>query len=169
MKGQKVLLILLGLALLAASILIAIDNGALNGGVPAVFGGRYDFDSAVSDAKVDDRIVVVDMMASWCPPCREMDRRVWVDTGVVSWLDENAVAVQVDVDYDEKTASRFGIQAMPTIIAFDAVNGVELDRHVGYLEAVDLLAWLDLVKRSQRMSEEESRGISESDDGDGDH
>ena len=169
MKGQKVIFVVLGLALVGAVFLIAIDEGAFNGGEPAVFAGRNDFDSAVSEAKVDGRIVVVDMMASWCPPCREMDRRVWVDTGVVSWLDENAVAVQVDVDKDEKTASRFGIEAMPTIIAFDAVNGVELDRHVGYLEAVDLLAWLDLVKRSRRMSDEESGGISESDDGDGDH
>jgi len=158
MKGQKVLFVVLGLALVGAAFLIAIDNGVFNGGEPAVFGGRNDFNAAVDEAKVDGRMVVVDMMASWCPPCREMDRRVWVDGGVVSWLEKNAVAVQIDVDADEETASRFNIEAMPTIIAFDAVRGVELDRHVGYMGAEDLMAWLELVERGQRLLEDESGG-----------
>jgi len=35
-------------------------------------------------------------MAPWCGPCREMDRTTWRDEALVKWVQEHAIAIQID-------------------------------------------------------------------------
>jgi len=156
MKGQKILFIILGLALAYSAFLIAIDNGAFNGPEPAIFKNHKNFTAAAEEAKQQNRIVVIDMTASWCPPCREMDRRVWVDESLTTWLGEYAIPVQIDVDENEDTARKFNIEAMPTIIVYDANRDIELGRQVGYMEAPALLAWLNLMQQQKVFTTQQS-------------
>lgn len=101
---------------------------------------NLSFDDAVSQAKQESKIVLVDYTASWCGPCKKMERDTWPNADVEAWVKEHAVAIQVDVDEDRALAGRHGINAMPTMIAFR--DGEEVARHVGYLDASGLLEWL---------------------------
>ncbi len=94
------------------------------------------------------RLLLVDATAVWCRPCKQMDRTTWVDDRVVSWIDEHAVAVQMDVDREKDRARQLRIEAMPTMIIFRGDQ--ELDRVVGYRSADELLAWLDGVLEGRR-------------------
>lgn len=107
---------------------------------PAVF-AALSFDEAVTKAKQENKLVIVDAMASWCPPCKMMDKQSWPDAKVAGWLNENALAVQVDVDKQSQWAKTHKIEAMPTIIAFR--DGREVKRIVGGLGPSDLLNWLN--------------------------
>ena len=156
MKGRNILFIVLGFALAYSAFLIAIDNGAFNGGEPEIFQDHHDFTAAAQEAKIQNRIVVIDMMASWCPPCREMDRRVWVDDSLTTWLRDNTIPVQIDVDENEDTARKFNIEALPTIIVYDANRDIEIGRQVGYMEAPDLLDWLTLMQQQKTFTPEQS-------------
>ena len=101
------------------------------------------YTAAETQADNSGKVFLVDATAAWCGPCKIMDRTTWKDPRVVSWISDNAVAVQVDVDRHPKLARQLRINAMPTIIVFR--DGRELNRVIGYRDAEQLVAWLDTV------------------------
>ncbi len=108
-----------------------------------VFVSGVTYDQAVAKAGVEKRILIVDSMADWCGPCKMMDREVWPDAEVVSWVKANAVAFQFDVDKSPELARQFKIDAMPTVMVM--YEGKEIGRHVGFMPAPELLGWLKSV------------------------
>ncbi len=117
---------------------------------PPIF-AALDFDAALAKAKAENRILVVKATASWCEPCKRMDRTTWRDEKVVQWFEAKAIAIQFDVDKQRELKQKLEIEAMPTMIAF--VKGVEFDRIVGFQEPVDLLAWVEGVAAGKRSIE----------------
>jgi len=133
--------------LVRAALIAGVLSGAAAADPPPVFTGS-GYDDARKDARTAEKLFLVDATASWCGPCKLMDRTTWIDPRVVEWLGEHAVAVQLDVDRDRPHAKPLNIKAMPTIIVF--MEGREFDRVVGYRTAEELLAWLDGVRAGRR-------------------
>lgn len=102
-----------------------------------------DFTTAL-DKAADQRLLIVDATAQWCGPCKNMDRTTWIDAGLVSYLEEHAIAIQFDVDEHPDLAEELRAFALPTIIAFK--DGEEADRVVGYKTASQMIEWLDHVR-----------------------
>ncbi|HEV8635798.1 MAG TPA: thioredoxin [Chloroflexota bacterium] len=81
--------------------------------------------------------VLVDFWAEWCGPCR------MVAPVVEAIAAEQAGRLRVaklDVDASPRTAERFGVQSIPTLIVFK--NGQPVERIVGYLPKARLAAAL---------------------------
>jgi len=106
---------------------------------PPVFTSK-SFEAAKSQAKAQGKILLVDATASWCPPCRRMERETWSDPAVRAWLAANAVAFQFDVDQNPKLTRALEVRSMPTLIIFEA--GKETRRSSGYLSPAGILRWL---------------------------
>lgn len=129
---------------------------------PAVF-SEYSFEQAKLQAKQDHKFLLIDFMASWCPPCKKMEATTWVNDAVQAWVKENAIAIQVDVDKDEKTSDKFKIKAMPTMVLFTPDNAdTEFGRQDGYLSSSELLQWLEGAKGG-KTAKELDRELSNSD------
>ena len=78
--------------------------------------------------------VLVDFYAVWCPPCRALAPLL------ERFSEENAdrvKVVKVDSDASPGLATRFGVRALPTVIAF--AGGKEVARHVGLTTREKLL------------------------------
>src|SRR5262245_55091150 len=107
-----------------------------------------DFEEALERSRANTSIMIVDAMATWCAPCRQMDEVTWTDETVVARLNGGSTfAIQIDVDDEEELAAELQIRAMPTLIAF--ANGVEHDRLVGGVGPKQFLEWLDIVERGE--------------------
>ena len=114
-----------------------------HGNLPAVF-ADLSFEKALAENATSGKPLVVNMSASWCPPCQQMKKQVWPDPKVASWFATNGKAIYVDVDQDKAVASKLNIKSMPTMVVFK--NGKEVARTSGGRGASDLISWLDKYK-----------------------
>ena len=68
-----------------------------------------------------------DFWATWCPPCKELKPIV---EGLEKEYAGRVEIKSIDVDQNKELASKFGVQAIPTLVFLDA-KGTELSRFVG--------------------------------------
>ncbi|MBX9686919.1 MAG: thioredoxin fold domain-containing protein [Candidatus Obscuribacterales bacterium] len=116
------------------------------GARPESFSG-YSFQQARELAQKEHKFLLLDFTASWCPPCKKMEASTWTDESIKSWIKENAIAIQIDVDQDRSTTDKFNVKGMPTMVLFTPESGEkEFGRQDGYLSAAELLRWLEGAK-----------------------
>lgn len=102
-------------------------------------------------AKTQNKILLIDFMASWCGPCHRMEADTWNNATVKKWVDDNAIAIQLDVDKDTQESAAFHIIAMPSVVAFTPPNmDKEFDRQIGYLNSPDIMEWLEGIKKGDK-------------------
>jgi len=96
-----------------------------------------NFDEIVLQAKTP---VLVDFWAEWCGPCRMV-------APVVEELAEEYESrisfVKLDVDQNPKTAGKYGIMSIPTLLLFK--NGSPVSNIVGFRPKAELKRSLDTV------------------------
>lgn len=81
--------------------------------------------------------VLVDFYAEWCGPCKMMKP---VLLNVAERMGDDVKIISVDVDQEQDLASRYHIQAVPTLIIFK--NGKQLWRQSGIISAKALIQLL---------------------------
>ena len=81
------------------------------------------FDAQVLDS---EKPVLVDFWADWCNPCRLVDPHL---EAISKENPERIRVVKLNLDENPRTASRFGVMSIPTMMLF--VDGAEKVRLVG--------------------------------------
>jgi len=126
----------------AAAALLAA--GFLTVSLAPSFAGEVDwaqppFDNILKLAKSQNKHVFIDFYATWCGPCKRLDKVTYQDANVVEYLN-GIVAVKYDAEKDEGEvlAKKFSIKAYPTLVLLGP-DGKEVDRHIGYLDAEPFL------------------------------
>ena len=82
-----------------------------------------DFDSQVEKAQ---GVTVVDFWATWCAPCRMIAPLL---DQLAAQYEGKVRVTKLDVDANVKTASRFNVRSIPTILFFK--DGKLVDQVVG--------------------------------------
>ncbi len=94
-----------------------------------------NFEQIVLQAKTP---VLVDFWAEWCAPCRMVAPVV---KELAEEYDGRVSFGKLDVDHNPRTASRYGIMSIPSLILFK--NGAPVANIVGFRPKADLKKRLD--------------------------
>ena len=67
------------------------------------------------------KLVFIDLYATWCPPCRTMEREVFSRKDVGDFMEQHFVAAKYDVDKTtgKELLKRYGSGAIPLYLVFD--------------------------------------------------
>jgi thioredoxin 1 len=99
--------------------------------------------SQVSDADFEAQVlkatepVVVDFWAEWCGPCRMIAPAL---EEIAGSLNGKVKIVKLNVDESPKTAQKYGIMSIPTLMLFK--NGELASRQVGLAPKQKLEQWI---------------------------
>ncbi len=148
-KGFAALLLAVALILALRSTESAFGVDLLpRGGAPAMVEAHagwleQDLEGALSKAKAERKLVIVDIYAEWCAQCKELDEKTWPEAGVKQWLAQNAVSIRIDTDAKRPDlAEKLQIRSYPTVLLLDA-DGKELKRILGYQKPETMKAWFE--------------------------
>lgn len=139
----------MGLALLAGCGQNAPTEltGATSEPAPASVAGAEkigwveNFQGALEQAKKENKPVLVDFYATWCGPCKMMDKQTYTDSAVAAEM-SNWVSVKIDVDKHEALARQYKIESIPTTVLLGS-DGKTISSTSGFLgpkEFVSLLS-----------------------------
>ena len=90
-----------------------------------------EFENAIKEG-----VVLVDFFATWCGPCKMLSPLL----EEVANENPNITILKIDVDELGQLASRFGVQAIPTLVLFK--NGQQVATKLGYQNKNQLLAFI---------------------------
>jgi len=104
------------------------------------------FAEVLRRAKAEAKPVMLDVVASWCGPCKIMDKTTFSDPLVVEWAKKTVIPARVDAEKGEgrSISARYQAFSFPTVLFLDG-NGNEMDRLVGGYQAGDFRRGADAV------------------------
>jgi thioredoxin-related protein len=110
----------------------------------------------VDKAKSEHKFIFVDCFATWCGPCKLMDKDVYPDPNVGAYMNVHFISLKLQTDKtakdDDNTrlhygdvaaiTARYQITGLPTFLFFDS-DGNLVDRDLGYQTTADFLKIAD--------------------------
>ena len=109
-----------------------------------------NIDSALTSASNSNKLIMIDFMAEWCPPCKEMDKKIFSNTNIIKKSNE-FIPVRIDVDKQQNIAEeyngnarKYGGIGIPNILFIDKEK--KIIRHiVGFHDVDQLMGIMDSV------------------------
>lgn len=93
---------------------------------------------ALDLAKKQNKIVFVDVFASWCGPCKMLKKSTFVDPMVGEFFNQKFINVAIDAEKGEGIdfAAKYNVRSYPTLL-FIRPDGTIVHKAIGFHNAKD--------------------------------
>jgi thiol:disulfide interchange protein len=111
---------------------------------------EQDWSAALQQAKKQNKLVFLDIYATWCGPCKMLKQFTFSDTSVGRFFNNNFVNISVDGEkgVGPQLAQQYSIEGYPSLIITDT-EGKPVLFTAGYMPVADLLRFAnEALKRS---------------------
>lgn len=138
---------LISCLVVAGSLAIPAAAGAQSGKQTEKAGLKWKpLELAFSEAQEKDKKVLLDVYTDWCGWCKKLDKDVYGDQRVISYLNQHYTVVKLNAEEtasvtykgnkstQAELAGSFGVRGYPTIIFFDS-KGDPINSLPGYVDA----------------------------------
>lgn len=138
-------------------LLLLVVLGAM-GAEAQVRWERCSTDELRERAIAADKLVFIDLFASWCGPCQQMERQVFTKKEVGEFFDTHFVAAKFDVDRPtgRQLMQNYGRGSIPLYLIFDT-EGVCLASILGAYPAEEFLEYLRQIVTRYNTTKKEAR------------
>lgn len=85
---------------------------------------------------------------SYCYRCKDMERKVYQDSDVINFINQNYIPVIVDMDKEKQTVKQFGVNYTPTNV-FVAPDGTTVLRGKGAIAKSRFERMLEFVAKEK--------------------
>lgn len=111
---------------------------------------EQDWDKALKQAKAQNKLVFLDIYATWCGPCKMLKKNTFTDKKVGDFFNNNFVNVSVDGEkgVGPQLAQKYGITAYPSLIVTNA-DGKPVLYTMGYIDPATLLSFADAALKKK--------------------
>ncbi|MFD2573469.1 thioredoxin family protein [Spirosoma soli] len=92
-------------------------------------------------AKAEKKIIFLDAYASWCQPCKMLQKQVFTKKAVGDFYNDKFINVKMDMEKGEgpALAQVYPLEAYPTLLFIDG-NGRVLKKVLGYQSPENLIS-----------------------------
>ena len=109
-----------------------------------------NLDSAFAIASKSNKLIMIDFMAEWCPPCKEMDKTTFLNINIIKKTNE-FIPIRIDVDKQKNIAEeyngnarKYGGIGIPNILFLNKEKNII--RHiVGFHDAAQFMGIMDSI------------------------
>ncbi|WP_374754993.1 thioredoxin family protein [Arsenicibacter rosenii] len=99
------------------------------------------WNNILKKAKAEKKVIFLDAYASWCGPCKMLQKNVFTRKEVGDYFNKSFINVKMDMEKGEgpMLSQRYPLEAYPTLLFIDG-NGRVLKKVIGYQAPEQLLA-----------------------------
>lgn len=128
---KKVIWLPFALLLLVASIAWANDKNPK--GEEGIQFNTSSWADVLKKAKAENRIIFLDAYASWCGPCKLLQKNVFTQKDVGEYFNKRFINVKMDMEKGEgpMLSQRYPLEAYPTLFFING-NGKVVKKVIGY-------------------------------------
>ncbi|MBY0347134.1 MAG: DUF255 domain-containing protein [Hydrotalea flava] len=101
---------------------------------------EQDWNLAKQMAKQENKLIFVDVYATWCPPCMLLKTKTFQNKKVGDFFNNNFINISIDAEkgIGPQVSRYFGVNAYPTLVFTDAA-GKPVMYALGYMGTKDIL------------------------------
>ena len=94
---------------------------------------RGTWNEALAQAKEENKLIFLDIYASWCGPCKQLKKKTFSDSEVGEYYNKNFINAAFDGEKGEGAmlARKYRISAYPSLLFIDG-NGNVIGKALGY-------------------------------------
>lgn len=97
------------------------------------------YNQAVEMAKKTNKLIFIDVFATWCGPCKHLSKNIFPDETLGTYMNSHFISIKLDGEIGDGSVlmERFDLDAFPTMLFIDK-EGNLLKKIVGAVEATEI-------------------------------